>query len=90
MRRLEKTSIFTRDVKRLPENIQKEAWEIACKLKKDVFDTTLSIKKLEGYKKVWRVVFRKVYRLIYTFDKECVYLLRIGHRKDIYKLKGLS
>jgi len=86
MRRLEKTTIFTRDLKQLSEDIKKEAWETASILKEDVFDVRLQIKKLEGYKKIWRVTVKKNYRLIYTFDKECVFLLRIAHRKDIYRM----
>jgi len=89
MRRIEKTSVFTRDLKTLPVDIQKEAWEIVCILREDVFDKRLNIKKLEGYKKVWRVTFKRSYRLVYTFDEECIYLLRIKHRKDIYR-KGIS
>jgi len=53
MRQIEKTSIFTRDLQKLPEDIQKEAWSVSCILKENVFDNRLAIKKLEGYKKVW-------------------------------------
>ncbi|HCJ66872.1 MAG TPA: hypothetical protein DHV62_05975 [Elusimicrobia bacterium] len=85
MRRIEKTSVFTKDLEHLSENIQKEAWEVVSILRDNIFDKQLEIKKLEGYKKIWRVTIKKDYRLIYTFDKECIYLLRIKHRKDIYR-----
>lgn len=87
MRKIEKTSIFTKDIKTLPFNIQRESWKIACVLSEDVFDKRLNIRKLEGYEKIWRVTVKKDYRLTYTFDKEYIYLLRIKHRKDIYKLE---
>ena len=87
MRKIAKTSVFTKDLKKLPENIQKEAWEVACILSENIFDIRLNIKKLEGYKKIWRVTIKKDYRMIYTFDRDCVYLFRIKHRKDIYKLQ---
>jgi len=87
MRKIEKTSVFTRDLRRLSENIQKEVWEVALQLRENIFDIRLQIKKLEGHKKLLRVTVQKDYRMIYTFDSECVYLLRIKHRKDIYKLQ---
>lgn len=85
MRNVEKTPIFTKDIKPLPEEIQQEIWHIVNVLKENVFDNKLEIRKLEGYKKLWRVTVRKVYRLVYTFDQHNVYLLRVRHRKDIYK-----
>jgi len=89
MREIRETSVFTKDLKSLPVNIQEEAWKITCILSEDVFDNRLDIRKLEGYKKVWRVTFKRYYRLIYTFDEESVYLLRVRHRKDIYR-KGIK
>ncbi|PKM92973.1 MAG: hypothetical protein CVU80_00520 [Elusimicrobia bacterium HGW-Elusimicrobia-4] len=87
MRQIEKTSIFTRDLQKLPEDIQKEAWDVSCILKENIFDSRLAIKKLEGCKKVWRVTVKKDYRMVYTFSTECIYLLRIKHRKDIYRIE---
>lgn len=85
MRKLEKTSVFTKDLKKLPEEVQRDAWNAAKILMQNIFDKRLEIKKLEGYKGVWRVTIRKNYRMAYTFDKETIYLLRIRHRKDIYR-----
>ena len=48
MRRLEKTSVFTRDLKSLPLGVQREVWKVICILREDVFDKRLDIKKLEG------------------------------------------
>lgn len=89
MREIRKTSVFTKDVQSLPPIIAKEAWQIVCLLRENIFDRRLNIRKLEGYKNVWRISFRKSYRLIYTFDKANIYLLRIRHRKDIYR-KGIK
>ena len=85
MRNIEKTSVFTKDFKSLPNDVQDKTWDVVNILKCDIFDDILKIKKLEGYKNVWRLSIKKDYRLIYSFDKENIYLLRIRHRKDIYK-----
>lgn len=86
MRQIEKTSIFVKDFKVLPSGVQKDLWKKICILRENVFDRRLNIKKLEGYKGVWRVRVKDFYRLIYTFDKEHLYLLRVRHRKDIYRI----
>ncbi len=79
------TRAFSKDLKKLPKVIQRQCWEIANILAKDVFDPTLDIRKLHGYENVWRTKVKRSYRLIYTFDDNSLYLLRIAHRKDIYK-----
>ena len=68
VRKIEKTSVFTKDLKSLQPNLIKEVWKIVRILGENVFDSRLDIKKLEGYKSVWRVSLRKNYRLIFTFD----------------------
>ena len=85
MKVIEKTSVFTKDFKKLPAPIQKEVWKTVCILQDNVFDRRLDIKKLEGYKNTWRVRVKRLYRLIYTFDKGHIYLLRVRHRKEIYR-----
>ncbi len=89
MREIKKTTVFTKDLQSLSPIIVEETWEIVCLLRENVFDRKLNIRKLEGYKNVWRISFKKSYRLIYTFDKEYIYLLRVRHRKDIYR-KGIN
>ena len=85
MREIEKTSVFTKDFKKLPVDIQQEVWKVICVLRENVFDKKLDIKKLEGYQNTWRIRIKNFYRLIYTFDKERIYLLRVKQRKDIYR-----
>jgi mRNA-degrading endonuclease RelE of RelBE toxin-antitoxin system len=75
------------DVKKLPQHIVEAGWEVAQKLQDDIFTPELDIRKLEGYNHVWRAVVKKVYRLVYSFDANKIYLLRFAHRKEIYRLK---
>lgn len=65
--------------------IQRKSYEISLKLIENPLDRTLNIKHLTGFKKVYRVVVFSDYRMIYTYDENSVTLLRIAHRKDIYK-----
>jgi len=85
-RDLEKTRAFSKDVKKLPREIAEAGWKAAQILQNDIFASQLSIKKLEGYEDVWRVVVKKDYRLVYSFDENKIFLLRFAHRKDIYRL----
>ena len=84
-RTLVKTTVFSQDIKKVPQPVQLASWEIAQKLAEDVFYSGLSIKKLIGYLNIWRVVVVQDYRLVYSFDENSVFLLRIAHRKDIYR-----
>lgn len=79
------TPRFRKDIKSLDKPIQLEAFEIAKKLCLDIKDTTLNIKKLTGFDKIYRVVVFKNYRMIYTYNDNAIILYRIAHRKDIYK-----
>jgi mRNA-degrading endonuclease RelE of RelBE toxin-antitoxin system len=88
-RQIQRSSILKKDLKKVRQEVREEAWRIAQILSRDVFDERLSIKKLHGYRNVWRVDFMKDYRLAYTFDATNVYILRVGHRKDIYR-KGIN
>jgi len=85
MRKILKTTRFSKDIQNLSSDVQKVAWRVVLLLSKNVLNKRLAIKKLEGYKGIWRVKVKKDYRLIFTFDKENLYLLRIKHRKEIYK-----
>lgn len=69
----------------MPDEVKRQSWQAVQRLVENLFDPTLDIKKLTGYKNVWRVTIKQVYRLIYTFDESNIYLLRIAHRKDIYR-----
>jgi mRNA-degrading endonuclease RelE of RelBE toxin-antitoxin system len=84
-RTLQRTKRFGRDVKKLPSDVQKEAYQVALLLAGNVFHPELNIRELTGFKGSYRVVVLKDYRMIFSFDSSNVYLLRIAHRKDIYR-----
>ncbi len=84
-RKIQRTNRFGRDVRRLPQNVQAEAFQISLKLSADIFDKSLNIKQMTGFRGIWRVVVVRDYRMIFSFDDENIYLLRIGHRREIYR-----
>lgn len=84
-RKIQKTTYFSRDVKKLPTSVQEEAFSIAQQLGDDVFHPKLNVRYMTGFKGIYRVVVMTEYRMIFSFDAETLYLLRIGHRKEIYR-----
>jgi mRNA-degrading endonuclease RelE of RelBE toxin-antitoxin system len=48
---IKKTKRFTKDIKKIDSEIQKEAYRITLKLTENPFDNTLKIKKLKGFDK---------------------------------------
>jgi mRNA-degrading endonuclease RelE of RelBE toxin-antitoxin system len=84
-RKILKTHSFSRDLKKMPDEVKKKAYDTALILAKDPFDEKLNIKQLTGFKKIFRVVILSEYRMIYTFNNESIFLLKIAHRKNIYK-----
>ena len=40
---------------------------------------------MTGFRVIYRVVVVRNYRMIFSFDNENIYLLRIGHRREIYR-----
>jgi mRNA-degrading endonuclease RelE of RelBE toxin-antitoxin system len=84
-RSLQRTKRFGRDIKKILPHVQQKAYEIARKLATDVFDPELNVRELTGFRGNYRVVVLSDYRLIFSFDADNIYLLRIAHRKDIYR-----
>ena len=84
-RRIQRTKRFARDIKKISKSVQKEAFEISQKLADDIFRADLNVRSMTGLKGVYRVVVKADYRMIFSFDSDNLYLLRIGHRKDIYR-----
>jgi addiction module RelE/StbE family toxin len=84
-RTIQRTNRFVRDLKSLPDNIIHEAFRISQVLSSDIFDQQLDVHELVGFKGFYRVIVAKHYRLIFSFDKDNIFLLRIAHRKDIYR-----
>jgi mRNA interferase RelE/StbE len=84
-RQIQRTNRFGRDIRRLPQDAQKQAFETATQLAEDIFDSALNVKQLTGFRSIYRVVVVRDYRMIFSFDDENIYLLRIGHRREIYR-----
>jgi mRNA-degrading endonuclease RelE of RelBE toxin-antitoxin system len=84
-REIHRTRVFSKDLKKLPDEVKRKCWEIVVLLADNVFHPSVDIRKLHGYENVWRAKVHHVYRLIFTFDEEALYLLRIVHRKDVYR-----
>ena len=53
---LQRTKRFGRDVKKLPSDVQKEAYQVALLLTGNVFHPELNIRELTGFKGSYRVV----------------------------------
>jgi mRNA-degrading endonuclease RelE of RelBE toxin-antitoxin system len=84
-RALQRTNRFSRDIRRLPRDVQKEAFQIANQLAANIFVSTINVKQMTGLHGFYRVVIVRNYRMIFSFDEENIYLLRIGHRREIYR-----
>jgi mRNA-degrading endonuclease RelE of RelBE toxin-antitoxin system len=84
-RLIQRTNRFGRDVRRLSQNVQKKAFQKASLLSADIFDSSLNIKSLTGFRGIYRVVVVRDCRMIFSFDDENIYLLRIEHRREIYR-----
>ena len=69
-RSIQRTNRFGRDIRRLPQNIQEEAFQISLQLSEDIFDKTLNIKQMVGFRGIWRVVVVRDYRMIFSFDDD--------------------
>ncbi|MEK7138045.1 MAG: type II toxin-antitoxin system RelE/ParE family toxin [Patescibacteria group bacterium] len=85
MRDLFVTGQFRKDLLKIPDFARGEADLVVRKLRVDPIDKKLNAKKLVQINpSVWRVRVGS-YRLVYTFDGTSVTLLRIRHRKDVYR-----
>ena len=73
-RNIQRTNRFARDVKKLSEDIQREAFETARLLSENIFDETLNVRQMTGFRDIFRAVVFKDYRMIFSFDAENLYL----------------
>lgn len=69
-----------KQLKKLPKIHQ-----ISVIKKLKVLDSGVQSKKLSGYKKTYRTRVGN-YRIIYKKTSKEIFIILIGHRKDIYKL----
>ena len=85
---------YPEDLSRAPEKVRKSL----KRLMKDILldapsdHTQTQIKKLAGYKDLWRLKVGRDYRLIYRVeeDSKTVILLMVGHRNSIYNRTGIA
>lgn len=82
---IQRTNRFGRDVRRLPGDVQEEAFRVALQLAADIFDPRINVRPLTGFSGIYRAIVARDYRLIFSFDDDNLYLLRIAHRRDIYR-----
>ena len=66
-------------------HFQEAAFNTAQQLAAEIFDPSLNLKQMTGFKGIYRVVVLRNYRMIFSFDEANIYLLRIGHRREIYR-----
>ena len=77
-----------KELKRLPKVIQIKIMDAVRLLATDPFSVLLPIRKMEGRFSEYRFRIRVgKYRVIYEVQKEkiVIFVIRIGHRKDIYR-----
>lgn len=85
---------YPEDLSRAPEKVRKSL----KRLMKDILvaapsdHTQIQIKKLAGYKDLWRLKVGRDHRLIYRVDEQSrtVVLLMVGHRNGIYDRTGIG
>lgn len=84
MRSVLATTQFKKDLREVPKEIFDRADALLQVLKINPTDISLKPKKLKIGENLWRIRIG-VYRLIYSFTKDSLMLLRIRHRKDVYR-----
>jgi len=75
---------FKRDLDKVPKDIKLRADFLLAILQVGPVGSALKSKKLKIGKNLWRARVG-AYRLIYSFDSKSLVLLRIRHRRDVYR-----
>ena len=83
--RVELTPTATKQLEGLSKRIQKRIYRQLKLLA--VSPRGVGTKKLQGKRELWRIHAGKDYVIVYTIEgrKLLVLVVRIGHRKDIYR-----
>lgn len=82
--------LFSKRVKKeltkLPKNIRRKIYENSLILEINPISDVLDIKKLKGLSNIYRVRAGD-YRMLYEIKSQelIVFVLQVGHRKDIYR-----
>lgn len=84
MRNIFATPQFRKDLAEVPRDIFARADTALSVLKLNPTSISLRSKKLKIDKNLWRIRVG-THCLVYSFNKDSVILLRIRHRKDVYK-----
>ena len=74
-----------KDIERLPARVVEKIIPVIVSLEGN--PRPFGCKKLKGYTDLWRIRIGN-YRIIYSIEDKIkiVEIIRVGHRKDIYKL----
>ena len=85
---------YPEDLSRAPEKVRKSLKRLmkSVLLAAPTDHTQTQVKKLSGYKDLWRLRIGRDYRLIYRVDEssKTVTLLMVGHRSSIYDRTGIA
>lgn len=85
MRQLQVTRQFERDFAKLTTSLKDNLDYMTTLLLNDPTSSVLGAKKLVNIKPAtWRIRVGP-YRLLYTYNVKTLTLLRVAHRRDIYK-----
>ncbi len=84
MRDILATPQFSKDLREIPKEIFARADSLLPVLKANPSDVSLKPKKLKIGANLWRIRIG-THRLIYSFTKNSLILLRIRHRRDVYR-----
>ena len=83
MKLLVATPRFTRDWNKLTADAQKQISTVFDTLQRD--PRSLDTKRLRGEQSPVLRIRIGDYRVLYSEKRDTIYLLRIGHRKDVYR-----
>lgn len=75
-------SSITKDIKRISKQ---EAVKLINRIETQLSQNPYSFPILKGEFKGLRKYRSGNFRIIFTIEKDCVIILKIGHRKDVYK-----
>ncbi len=75
-----------KEYQKLPQKFQEKIDKLLERLKINPFDDVLNFRKIQGREHFYRIRVGN-YRIVYTLKKSIliIFIIRIGHRKDIYK-----
>ena len=84
--RVDFTKSASKELKRLPDHIQRRIRTALLALAADPFSEILKMKKIKGQESVYRIRLGD-YRVVYDVQSALllVLVIRVGHRSDVYR-----